>query len=160
MHYLQVFGTIFVLVLIAKQDIQDRSVQVWTFPVLFINLIALSVGRHTTNLMLLYFSINLVYSGLVVFLSLYLVARVKIPKDVGAPIGLGDVLFFICSSTYFCPYEYFIFFIVSSCFTLCLHHIQNKRSNVIPLAGYQSIILIFVLLFIEFVKSKRCESIF
>ncbi|RYG54874.1 MAG: hypothetical protein EOO01_00215 [Chitinophagaceae bacterium] len=62
--------------------------------------------------------------------------------------GLGDLLFFIAVSPLFFLQNYIIYIILSMVFALVLHLVFRKavKSDMIPLAGFSSLLLIVVIL--------------
>lgn len=132
-------------VLIFYQDYRSRSV-VWVlFPLLMATGILYSLYyTDSLNTFLINSSINLGFL-LIQFLLLKLVFRFR--KIVDKKIGTGDILFAVCSCTFFSPVNFLVFYILSLAFSLCMHFsfalIKTNYQKTIPLAGLQAVFLFF-----------------
>lgn len=71
--------------------------------------------------------------------------------------GLGDLLFYIAISPFFILYNYILFFIFSLVFVLVAHYIFKKYmvNKTIPLAGYASVLVLFILAGDIFINSSQ-----
>ena len=90
-------------------------------------------------------------------LTIYMsIKNKKIKNIINTYLGIGDVLFFITLTVAFSPVNFIAFYILSLIVTLLFYVFYNailrNTSSQIPLAGMQSICLIIVLLYSQFLK--------
>jgi len=141
-------GAIFmVLVLMAYQDFKYRGIYWWLFPLLCFGLLRYS--SITTGWQLVYSAatLNAVFLLVqVVLISLYIsVKRGRFTNIFKGFFGLGDLLFLCCTACCFSVMNYVLFYIISLfltiAFTLGLKFLSVQMKEKIPLAGYQAILL-------------------
>jgi len=131
------------LMLIAYQDIKDREVYAFIFPVLAIGLGMLHYFNVYPVQFFMATGINLIVV-LMILGILYVYTRLRIKKPFFKEVfGLGDALFFVALALGFPTVTFVVILVFSLLFSL-LTWIVFKRSVVhstIPLAGYMSIFL-------------------
>lgn len=134
---------------ILYQDIKERQVYWFLFPIVGISAGLLFYLNTLPELFLLTVSINLIF---VIIMLVVLFAYVKIRmrskfKDV---FGIGDLLLFLMLCFSFSNMSFYVIFISGLISSLVLHLIINKKrkENDVPLAGYMS--GFFLLTFLSF----------
>lgn len=146
-------GAIFmVLAFMAYQDFKFRGIYWWLFPLLFFGL--LTYGSMLTGWHSVYSAaaINAVFLlAQVVFLTLYIsVKKGRLTNIFNGFFGLGDLLFLCCATCCFSVSNYIFFYILSLfltiAFTLAFKFFRSQVKDKIPLAGYQAVLLIVVML--------------
>lgn len=136
-----------VLILVFYQDLRERRVWFFLFPLfailggyLFFNEAIWEF--YLTNLM-----INLSMVAIILLVS-YLVARFLLKKSLlKEALGLGDILFFIGFASSFPTITFLNFFVFSILLTLVLHQVLKMSSSkyqTVPLAGSMAIFLLGV----------------
>ncbi|AZI24064.1 hypothetical protein EA772_01415 [Pedobacter sp. G11] len=151
-------GIIMVLGMMFYQDLKYRGIYWWLFPLLFLGLFAHSVFVSGCMNVLMISLWNSSFVLLQVFLlTLYISFRKwKLTNIFEGYFGIGDLLFLISIACAFSVVNYVMFYIVSLLLcillTLLLKYNKNHSGEKIPLAGYQSLMLIGVLLF------DKCQS--
>lgn len=132
---------IFLLILIFFQDVKDRLVYWFLYPLVgllayIINSREIGIWPSITNA-----AFNLLLTVFVLGCSYTYVAVVKKRKFLNESIGAGDVLFFICLPFTFAPIAFIILFIFSLIFSLLLHLIfkAGQADKTVPLAGYMAL---------------------
>lgn len=141
----------FISAIIFYQDWKSRSVQWFLFPLLsFVGIGFYWTKKYIGKVTLINISINFSFLFCQLFI-LWLVFYIKNKRDTRlfSKIGLGDVLFLSCTTSFFSPFNFFAFYILSLVFSLiCFLMLQYRRSvnySSVPLAGYQSIFLTLVI---------------
>ena len=145
-----IFEIVFIysLLVIFYQDIAERLVSWWLFPLMGIS--GLIIRYLHSNV--LFWEYLLVSVVMIVFLfsSMYLYLRIikKIEfKNIESQIGFGDILFIIAWVFSYSPMVFIKLFIVVLILTLLVHKLVilrfQKNSNV-PLAGLSAIFLVMV----------------
>ncbi len=133
---------------IAQQDLKNREVYWFLFPSI---LVLLGFNHYKNSLPINFINTSLINTMLVVLiiavLFLYSSLRIKRPffKEV---FGLGDALFFLVLAIAFPTVTFTILFVLSLIFSTGVWLIlkNNSRYTTIPLAGYMSLFLIFILI--------------
>jgi len=137
------------LLSILYQDIKERQVYWFLFPMVGISAGLLFYLNTIPELFLLTVSINMVLVTLMlVVIYAYIKLRLKLSfKDT---LGLGDILLFVMLALAFSNISFYVLFISALVFSLLLHLIlnRNKKDNDVPLAGYMS--GFFMLVFLGF----------
>lgn len=130
------------LELILFQDIKDRRVYWFLFP-----LVGLLCGvLHYLNTLpeLFYMSVgmNMIFT-IILLLSVFLYTKFKLKVAFSEAFGFGDVLFFLAVSLSFSTISFVVLFICALIFSLVLHLILKKQSKTaVPLAGYMSLFFV------------------
>lgn len=126
------------------QDIKSREINV-LFPIILFIATTISIPSSFSIKLynMLFFIVTLII--LVLYMSL---KNKKFINPFQNYFGFGDVLFYLSIAPLFLLYNYIIFFIISLLFSILLQFIfhRNKKSSTIPLAGYSSLLLIFILI--------------
>jgi len=144
--------TLIILLLIFLQDTRDRSVYWFLFPLLAVTLIGIRLLKH---LVLSEFEQSILINiGFIVLqlLILTIYFSIKSKKWINITnqlLGLGDILFLLSIAFYLSVLNFLFFYIVSLVVVLLLwiawQAISAKKNKFIPLAGFQSLILILFL---------------
>lgn len=136
------------------QDLKSRAVYWILFPLLFACLFILKLIEHNTvNQIFESAGINLVFLGVqMLAVSAYFsIKNKRWVKITTALLGWGDVLLLLCLTVCFSVLNYLLFYVMSLLLSLMtwmiLKAVNLVKSQHIPLAGFQSIVL--VLLFIS-----------
>lgn len=132
---LQVF-----LILIAYQDIKNREVSAFLFP-----LTAFCFGylfwEHTLlELFITYTIINIVFVT-ILLLIVWAYSRFKMKLPMSATFGAGDICMFYALTVSYASVSFITIFVFSLLFSLLLHWVirKNSHNQTVPLAGYVSI---------------------
>ena len=142
---------LFIAALVFWQDWQERAVSVWLFVLLFV-----LAGIRYALAGLGY--LPLLFNGLFIFIQLGVLTGYCLLRFRSARLlryfGLGDVLFWLALALLFSPFNFIAFFVGSLLASLVLYFIirrifQNEPMQTVPLAGFQSLLLIFVLAFCQ-----------
>lgn len=133
------------LISIFYQDLKDRKVYIFLFPLFGI----LGSYLFFLNSGVVYYLISICVNlgiVLIVVLLTYLFAKWVLQKKYfKEAMGLGDILFFMAFALCFPTITFLNFFVFSILFTFVLHLAQTKllkdKNRNIPLAGYMSLFL-------------------
>ncbi len=144
MDYILLSSISCILIMIFFQDIMQREVYWFLFPIAFILCGIYSFQLVPFNDLFLHFGINILVIGiLLVTLLAYLHFRFRGGKIVlWNYLGLGDVLFFGVLSVCFSPLNFVLFTITSLLFALLISMFFLKRNATVPLAGLQALCLL------------------
>jgi hypothetical protein len=135
------------LMTVAYQDIKERSVYWFVFPI-----IAFAFGYlYFINTFFAFFwRTILVNLGIVtlVLLILHAYTKFKLKTNLPSVFGLGDALLFFAICVAFPSVSFVIFFVFSLLFSLLLHFVLKTQTKVqsVPLAGYMSLFFIGIYL--------------
>lgn len=141
------------------EDIRFRAVTWVLFPVLgitgFLYSINLngSVGTVSVNVGVNYLIVLLEFFGILIYANFR-------GRDISQVIGTGDILFILAAATFFSPLNFIAYYILSLLLSLFLHllfvhaSLYPGEKRTIPLAGFQAMVLAFVL-----VAAKICPGI-
>lgn len=125
---------------IAYQDIKERSVYWFLFPI-----VACASGYlfYATTFFDFFWTTTIINIGIIalMFLVLFAYTKLKLKTSIGKVFGLGDGLLFIGLCASFPTISFTIFFVFSLLFSLLLHFIfkNSMQDSSVPLAGYMSI---------------------
>lgn len=142
----------FALLAVFFQDRRYRAVYWWMYPILTILLLFLKNEHITWPLILEDGLYNLVFIGLQLFvLSLYFSFKnKKLINITQGYIGWGDILFFVALAFYLSPFNFAVFYlsslIVIIFFLIISGKYKSDTSYQIPLAGWQSVLFLLMLL--------------
>jgi len=135
------------------QDLKFRAIYWWLFPLLFVFLFTYS-ARTAGWLAVLDFAAwnSLFVLFQVILLTAYISLRSrKFTNIFSGYFGLGDLLFLICIAGSFSLLNFVCFYVVSLLISIMImlfvHWFSRSNQQKIPLAGYQALLLIAVLLF-------------
>ncbi|HYE53569.1 MAG TPA: hypothetical protein VD996_01955 [Chitinophagaceae bacterium] len=153
MQWTILFITSLIAALIFLQDVKDRAVTWFYFPVLAIMGIAAGLADSTPAPALL--TNTLVNMGFLMLQFALLTAYYSIRTGswqliIGKKLGWGDVLFLAAASCYFSPMNFLLFYCFSLFFTLTIHltlrlTVWKNTPATVPLAGLQSLFLVIFL---------------
>lgn len=149
------FLAISCLGLIVYQDYKSREVYWFLFPLLGLLLSVLFFKMTTMPIVLISILLNTILISLVIIL-LYLYTKVVSKTTfLNHSFGLGDVLFFYAFSLGFPSITFIILFTFSILFSTLLYFSFKRKMTIesVPLAGYMSLFLIFVLSYSLFYNS-------
>ena len=151
------FAVVVLLVIISWEDFVGRTVHAILFPLVLL----LSVAYSYQSLSVYEILYNVLVSGcflIVQALALLIYFIVKHKRWVNLTneyLGWGDVLFLLSILPFFSPIAYLIFYLASLILTIILvllyRAISKNGLKFIPLAGIQSLMLIVVLTYHQFV---------
>ena len=136
------------LLIIFLQDLRDREVYAFLFPLLGISGSYLFFINSNFDYYLLSLGINIGMFAIILLLN-YLFSRFIMKKHfLREALGLGDILFFIAFAVCFPTVAFINFFVFSILFTFALHFVSSRaakqKNEFVPLAGYMSLFLIAV----------------
>ncbi len=136
------------LALIFYQDLKDRKVWTFLFPVFALCGSYLFFKSVVTEFFITSVFINIAVIGIILLLN-YLFARFILKKKfLKEALGLGDILFFIAFAISFPTVTFINFFVFSILFTFVFHIIIKRISpswqKEAPLAGCMSLFLMAV----------------
>lgn len=140
-----VLGLAISLMVIAYEDIKNRLVHIASLSICFLFSIATSLEYKSFYLVTLDFILNIILLGLF-SVTVYAYIRLKYgsQRKVNEYIGIGDLLFLIAVAPLFTINNFLFFCIITFIATLIFHFLTYKifKNKNIPLAGYQSLLLI------------------
>jgi hypothetical protein len=146
-------GVIFmVLAFMAYQDFKYRGIYWWLFPLLCIGLLRYCSITRGWQPVYSAASFNAVFLLVqLVLISLYIsVKKRRLTNIFKGCFGLGDLLFLCCAACCFSALNYVLFYIISLFLTITLtlafRFFQIKVQEKIPLAGYQALLLMVLML--------------
>ncbi len=130
----------FIFLSIFYQDLKERKVYWFFFPMVAILCGLLHYNSVLPELFFMSTVINLIFVS-ILLLMLLLYSKFKLKMKFSDTFGLGDVLLFIALSFAFASVSFLILFISALIFSLMLHYILKKSSKnkTVPLAGYMSL---------------------
>jgi hypothetical protein len=129
---------IIVFAIIFFQDIKDRLVYWFLYPIAGIVGFSIHAENVGYKLALLYSMINLSLVA-VILLVLFLYSKLKLKmRFANGSMGMGDILLFIFLSFTFPTIAFIILFVFSLFFAIVMHYMLKDRSRHanVPLAGY------------------------
>jgi len=142
MYWTILFVTSLIAALIFLQDLKDRAVTWFYFPVLAFMGIAAGFAEKTPLPAMAFHTLANLGFLLLQFALLTIYFRLRKGK---LKIGWGDVLFLAATCFYFSPANFLLFYCLSLVFALVLHLSFAKKNATVPLAGLQSMFLVLFL---------------
>lgn len=129
-----------VFLLIFYQDIKDRQVYWFLFPIVAILTGILSYMNIYQDFLLINITINILFVTFLISV-VFLYSKYKLKAKLKDTFGLGDVLLFVALAFTFASVSFIILFIFGLVFSLLLHLLLKHKSKLktVPLAGYLSI---------------------
>ena len=152
-------GVIVVLCIMIFQDFKFRGITWWLFPLLLAMLLALSGLEGSFSETIYKFMMNGLFVGLQIgLLILYFSVRRRTFTNIfQGYLGLGDLLFLVCLAAYLPLMSFAVFYVGSLLMviviSLCVMHLLKISTNKIPLAGYQALFFL-VLILIELLHKQ------
>ncbi len=139
------FILIFTLIFILIQDVKERQVYWFLFPIVGLCCGVLYYKSTLPELFQIAILMNAFFVS-ILLLIVFLYSKFKLKTNLRNTFGLGDVLIFIALSFSFSTVSFLVIFIFSLFFSLALHLVfkKKKKGITIPLAGYISLFFAFV----------------
>lgn len=150
MVLLLLFLTGVVCVYCCWQDVRERAISWYLFPLLFLlGFFASFFADKNIELIIR----DLLKNWAIIFIQLLILFTVFYFKNKGAGrslsryLGIGDILFLVSVSTYFSSLYFLIFYILGLVFSLLTHAFFQKlkiypnNNNTVPLAGFLAVFL-------------------
>lgn len=126
--------------LIFYQDLKDRQVYWFLFPLFSICSAILFYNNTLPELFYVAILMNLIFIS-IVLITLFLYSKLKLKSKLSDVFGLGDALLFIGLIFSFSTISFLVIFVFSLAFALFVHLIIKQYSKFpsVPLAGYMSL---------------------
>ncbi len=128
-------------VLIFIQDLNERKIYWFWMPLIAITSGMLFYNGTLPELFISASILNLCFV-LILILTIFIYARLKLKTNIINVIGIGDVLLFVALAFSFSAISFIVIFLGSLIFSLTIHvsfkHLSNQHPTV-PLAGYMSL---------------------
>jgi hypothetical protein len=136
------------LLLVYIQDIKERHVYWFLFPICGLLCAILFYNNTLPELFYTSITFNLIFIALLI-LIINFYTKFKLKTSIFKAIGLGDLLLFFCLSLSFSTISFIVLFICSLIFSLVLHVLSSKKQKLlnVPLAGYMSLFFLITYLF-------------
>ena len=126
-------------VCVVFQDLKDRYVYWFLFPLIGCCAGLLFVQETSATLFFETLSMNLVFIGVLIGL-IFLYSTFKLKVKLSKTFGLGDGLLFIALAFSFAQLTFMIVFVFGLVCSLLLHLVLKKnKTETVPLAGYMSL---------------------
>jgi len=138
----------FLLIITFLQDVKDRAVDWYIFPLLLISVVFIrwiegnSILANTGEL--LFNSAFILFQISSLFLYLFIKER-KLSNIINQYLGLGDILFWVVLAVFLQSVSFLLFYSASIFFIVLMvgvRRVVKKEIGTIPLAGLQAAILI------------------
>ena len=130
--------SLIVLLTIFLQDVKERKVYWFLFPLAAAALAWLNFQQLGLSLFSIHSAINLgIISMIMVILFLY--AHLKMRRSLREVFGLGDLLFFVAISFALPSVSFIVLFVGSILFSGVLHLVRRHQERTVPLAGYMAL---------------------
>lgn len=135
------------LVSILYQDIKDRKVYWFLFPLIGICTGTLHFYKTIPELFFISVLFNTTYISFIIAVTI-IYTKLKLKKNINTVIGLGDILFLTALIFAFTPVPFMVLLTMAFIFSLTLHLflLKHQSNKTVPLAGYMS--LFFGLVFL------------
>ena len=130
--------SLLVLLAIFLQDVKERKVYWFLFPLAAAALAWLNFQQLGMSLFAIHSAINLsIISMIMVIMFLY--ARLKMKRPFREVFGLGDLLFFITIAIALPSLSFVVLFVGAILFSGLLHLVSRQQEHTVPLAGYMAL---------------------
>lgn len=123
---------------ICYQDVKDRYVYWFLFPVVALCSGLLFFFKTLPELFFASLLINLLFVSMLL-LIVYLYATFKLKAKFGEVFGLGDILLFFAIANSFSTISFVVIFSSALFFALTVHLVPKNKYPSVPLAGYMSL---------------------
>lgn len=122
------------------QDIKERQVYWFLFPVIAICSGILLYNKMSTEVFFMTLLINMLFV-LVLLGVVYLYSKIKLKTELSQTFGLGDRLMFSALVFTFSSISFITLFVFGLIFSLAIHLVlkRNSKYKTVPLAGYMSL---------------------
>lgn len=150
------FILIAALIMVFIQDIKDRYVYWFCFPIIAICSGVLLYNKMMPEVFFVTIVMNLMFVTFLI-LIVFVYSKFKLKVKFFDTFGLGDILLFLAITFSFSSLSFYIIFIFSLIFSLLLHLLLKQKSvlKTVPLAGYMSLFfgIIFISHWMGFINS-------
>jgi len=151
MNFLLIFFILVILVLIFLQDLKERAVSWYFFPMLFILVILYRLPAGGLDRIIECTGINALFLLVqLIMVSLYFsIKRRELVNITREYLGFGDILFLLVITPLFTPVLYMLFYLSSLLLivvVVVLMKMVKDYQKTIPLAGLQALLLSGLLL--------------
>ena len=126
------------LAVVLIQDLKERLVYWFLFPIIAILSGILHYYNTLPELFYTAVALNLIFTSLLLFI-VFLYAKIKLKTRFNQVFGLGDLFLFLALAFSFSTVSFIVLFISALLFSLVLHVGLNKKNKTVPLAGYLSL---------------------
>lgn len=129
------------LLLVFYQDIKERLVYWFLFPIIAVCSGILLYNNMFLELFKTTVIINLIFVSLLIFV-VYAYSKLKLKTSISKTFGLGDALLFFALAFTFSSVTFLVLFVFGLFFSLVLHLFmkgKSKENKTVPLAGYLSL---------------------
>lgn len=124
--------------LILFQDVKERQVYWFLFPIVALCSGTLFYSKTLSELFFIAVIMNMIFvSTLLLIVVLY--SKITLKKPFKNTFGSGDVLFFFAIAWSFSTISFIVIFTSALIFSLMLHLILKNKTPTVPLAGYMSL---------------------
>ena len=139
------------LLWVFKQDIKERLVFWWLFPMIAILFSVLFLNQVVKEIYLQYVLMNLALVSVILLLLFAYSGFVLKSGFINTSFGLGDALLFIALSFSFPTLAFCVLLSFSLVFSLVLHFVLVRKQELktVPLAGYMSLFFAISMIFNE-----------
>jgi hypothetical protein len=139
---------IFTLIIVLIQDIKERQVYWFLFPIIGICSGVLLYQNMFSELFFTTLIVNLLFV-LILLLVVFLYSKLKLKANLSETFGLGDALLFFALIFTFSSITFIVLFVFGLLFSLVLHLFLSRKSKqkTVPLAGYLG--LFFAIVYIS-----------
>jgi hypothetical protein len=150
MVLLLLFFTAIVCIYCCWQDVHERAISWYLFPLLFLLgfSTALFAGKKIELIILdLLTNWAIILAQLLILSAYFYLKKKGSERSLIRYLGIGDILFLVSVSTYFSPLYFLIFYILGLVFSLLTHvffqklKIYPNNNNTVPLAGFLAVFL-------------------
>lgn len=132
------------LLVMIYQDIKERAVWWFLFPVLLISAGYLHLSNSIQEMFIIESLLNVLILSCILSISfLYVRLKMKVSFFKSA-FGIGDLFFFLILTVAFPTVAFIVILVFSLIFSLVLHLFVSKKEQTVPLAGYSALFLILV----------------
>ena len=134
------------------EDLKHRAVSWFVFPVLAVLFILLAAQTLPFSEAIMNWSLNIAFIGfqLLFLVGYFSLKERKLSPVVSQYLGWGDICFWLAAAAYF-TFAGFIFYFLGSLLVALILHLLFRQliplrySKTIPLAGWQALVLIFII---------------
>ena len=129
-----------VLIMVLIQDVRERKVYWFWFPIIALCAGTLLYRNTIPEMFYITLLVNLAFVA-VLLLVVMLYAKLKLKTAAANTFGLGDALLFLTLAFTFYTVPFIILFVFGLLFSLLLHLVVKHKSkhHTVPLAGYLSL---------------------
>jgi len=129
---------ILVLGFILYQDVKERQVYWFLFPIIALCAGFLFFFKTLSVVFLASIMLNLIFVS-ILLLVIFFYTKLKLKTNFKQVFGLGDVLFFFAIAGSFSSISFMVIFTSALIFSLAIHLLLKSNVQSVPLAGYMSL---------------------